>query len=35
VDRLHKQLEKLKAEKENRDKQLDSLVKQANNKLRD
>jgi hypothetical protein len=35
IDRLEKQLEKLEAEKENRDKQLDSLVKQANHKLRD
>jgi len=35
IERLQKQLEKLEAEKENRDKQLDSLVKQANNKLRD
>jgi hypothetical protein len=35
VERFIKQLEKLEAEKENRDKQLDSLVKQANNKLRD
>jgi hypothetical protein len=34
IDRLEKQLEKLEAEKENRDKQLDSLVKQANDKLR-
>jgi len=34
VDRLEKQLEKLEAKKENRDKQLDSLVQQANDKLR-
>jgi hypothetical protein len=34
IERLEKQLEKLEAEKENRDKQLDSLVQQANNKLR-
>ena len=34
IDRLEKQLGKLEAEKENRDKQLDSLVQQANNKLR-
>jgi len=34
IDRLEKQLEKLEAEKEKRDKQLDSLVKQANDKLR-
>ena len=34
IDRLEKQLEKLEVEKENRDKQLDSLVQQANNKLR-
>jgi hypothetical protein len=34
VERFIKQLEKLEAEKENRDKQLDSLVEQANNKLR-
>jgi len=34
VDRLEKQLEKLEAEKEKRDKQLDSLVQQANDKLR-
>jgi hypothetical protein len=34
IDRLEKQLGKLEAEKENRDKQLDSLVKQANDKLR-
>ena len=34
IDRLEKQLEKLEAEKENRDKQLDSLVQQANDKLR-
>jgi len=34
IDRLEQQLEKLEAEKENRDKQLDSLVKQANDKLR-
>ena len=35
IDRLEKQLEKLEAEKEKRDKQLDSLVQQANDKLRD
>jgi hypothetical protein len=35
IDRLEKQLEKLEAKKENRDKQLDSLVQQANHKLRD
>jgi hypothetical protein len=34
IERLEKQLEKLEAEKENRDKQLDSLVQQANSKLR-
>jgi hypothetical protein len=34
IERLEKQLEKLEAEKENRDKQLDSLVQQANDKLR-
>jgi len=34
IDRLEKQLEKLEAEKEKRDKQLDSLVQQANDKLR-
>ena len=34
IERLQKQLEKLEAEKENRDKQLDSLVQQANDKLR-
>jgi hypothetical protein len=34
VERFNKQLEKLEAEKENRDKQLDSLVQQANDKLR-
>jgi hypothetical protein len=34
VERFEKQLEKLEAEKENRDKQLDSLVEQANIKLR-
>jgi hypothetical protein len=34
IDRLEKQLEKLEAKKENRDKQLDSLVQQANDKLR-
>jgi hypothetical protein len=34
IDRLEKQLEKLEAEKENRDKQLDFLIDQANNKLR-
>jgi len=34
IERLEKQLEKLEAKKENRDKQLDSLVQQANNKLR-
>jgi hypothetical protein len=34
IERLEKQLEKLEVEKENRDKQLDSLVQQANNKLR-
>jgi hypothetical protein len=34
IDRLEKQLEELQAEKEKRDKQLDSLVQQANDKLR-
>jgi hypothetical protein len=34
IDRLEKQLEELEAEKEKRDKQLDSLVQQANDKLR-
>jgi hypothetical protein len=34
IDRLEKQLEKLEAKKENRDKQLESLVQQANDKLR-
>jgi hypothetical protein len=35
VERFNKQLEKLEAEKENRDKQLDFLIDQANYKLRD
>ena len=34
VERFNKQLEKLEAEKENRDKQLDFLIDQANYKLR-
>jgi hypothetical protein len=34
IERLQKQLEKLEAEKENRDKQLDFLIDQANYKLR-
>jgi hypothetical protein len=34
VERFEKQLEKLEAEKENRDKQLDFLIDQANYKLR-
>jgi hypothetical protein len=34
IERFNKQLEKLEAEKENRDKQLDLLTEQANNKLR-
>jgi hypothetical protein len=34
VERFNKQLEKLEAEKENRDKQLNLLTEQANNKLR-
>jgi hypothetical protein len=34
IERFEKQLEKLEAEKENRDKQLDSLIQQANHKLR-
>jgi hypothetical protein len=35
IDRLEKQLEELEAEKENRDKQLDFLIDQANYKLRE
>jgi hypothetical protein len=35
VERFNKQLEKLEAEKENRDKQLDFLIDQANYKLRE
>ena len=35
IDRLAEQLEKLEAEKENRDKQLDFLIDQANYKLRE
>ena len=34
LNRWTKQLETLEAEKENRDKQLDFLIEQANNKLR-